>query len=153
MANFKLALGQLFGERHHDDPNFDSQLHLGSTKYSRYPLQAWGAWGWTGGGNGTTHVLASARNVNRHGPDPEVYSNPGGQASKATPRGAVAKFAAAGKRARKKISPLQAPGPIMACGRTQRSKSSALTYFSASAASRNVLPSRCAFLAISAARS
>lgn len=52
----------LFGERFHHDPLFDHHLHYGaSTKYSRYPIHKWGAWGWTGGGNGTTHVLASTR--------------------------------------------------------------------------------------------
>jgi pyruvate-ferredoxin/flavodoxin oxidoreductase len=47
-------------------------------------------------------VLASGRNVNVLVLDTEVYSNTGGQASKATPRGAVAKFAAAGKASGKK---------------------------------------------------
>lgn len=50
----------LFGERFHFDPAFDRQLHENGL-YSRYPIRKWGAWGWTGGGNGTTHVLASAR--------------------------------------------------------------------------------------------
>jgi pyruvate-ferredoxin/flavodoxin oxidoreductase len=48
------------------------------------------------------HVLASGRNVNILVMDTEVYSNTGGQASKATPRGAVAKFAAKGKDISKK---------------------------------------------------
>ena len=47
-------------------------------------------------------MLASGRDVNILVLDTEVYSNTGGQASKATPRGAVAKFAAAGKPGRKK---------------------------------------------------
>ncbi|MCI0681422.1 MAG: DUF1559 domain-containing protein [Gemmataceae bacterium] len=52
----------LFGERFHEDPVFDQLLHFqAATKYSRYPIAKWGAWGWTGGGNGTTHVLASSR--------------------------------------------------------------------------------------------
>ena len=50
----------------------------------------------------STTCSASGRNVNMLVLDTEVYSNTGGQASKATPRGAVAKFAAAGKRAAKK---------------------------------------------------
>ncbi|MGZ4394281.1 MAG: thiamine pyrophosphate-dependent enzyme, partial [Gaiellaceae bacterium] len=54
------------------------------------------------GFGGLDHVLASGRNVNVLVLDTEVYSNTGGQASKATPRGAVAKFAAAGKQTRKK---------------------------------------------------
>ena len=50
-----------FGERDHLDPAFDEILHFGSFAFSRYPIAKWGAWGWTGGGNGTTHVLASSR--------------------------------------------------------------------------------------------
>ena len=51
---------------------------------------------------GLDHVLASNKNVNVLVLDTEVYSNTGGQASKATPTGSVAKFAAAGKRTKKK---------------------------------------------------
>ena len=54
------------------------------------------------GFGGLDHVLASGKNVNVLVLDTEVYSNTGGQASKATPIGAIAKFAAAGKRVRKK---------------------------------------------------
>ena len=54
------------------------------------------------GFGGLDHVLASGENVNILVLDTEVYSNTGGQASKATPVGAIAKFAAAGKRVRKK---------------------------------------------------
>ena len=54
------------------------------------------------GFGGLDHVLASGKIVNILGLDTEVYSNTGGQASKATPVGAIAKFAAAGKRVRKK---------------------------------------------------
>ena len=54
------------------------------------------------GFGGLDHVLASGENVNVIVLDTEVYSNTGGQASKATPVGAIAKFAAAGKRIRKK---------------------------------------------------
>ena len=53
------------------------------------------------GFGGLDHVLASGKNVNILVLDTEVYSNTGGQASKATPVGAIAKFAAAGKRVRK----------------------------------------------------
>jgi pyruvate-ferredoxin/flavodoxin oxidoreductase len=59
-------------------------------------------WAYDIGFGGLDHVLASGRNVNLLVLDTEVYSNTGGQSSKATPRGAVAKFAAAGKRSRKK---------------------------------------------------
>ncbi|MDZ7650191.1 MAG: hypothetical protein U5K54_25370 [Cytophagales bacterium] len=48
------------------------------------------------------HVMASNKNVNILVMDTEVYSNTGGQASKATPRGAVAKFASDGKKLSKK---------------------------------------------------
>jgi len=54
------------------------------------------------GYGGLDHVIASGENVNILVLDTEVYSNTGGQASKATPVGAIAKFAAAGKRIRKK---------------------------------------------------
>lgn len=54
------------------------------------------------GFGGLDHVLASGKNLNILVLDTEVYSNTGGQASKATPLGAIAKFAAAGKRIRKK---------------------------------------------------
>ncbi len=54
------------------------------------------------GFGGLDHVLASGKNINVIVLDTEVYSNTGGQASKSTPLGAVAKFAAAGKRIRKK---------------------------------------------------
>ena len=59
-------------------------------------------WAYDIGFGGLDHVLASGRDVNLLVLDTEVYSNTGGQASKATPRGAVAKFAAGGKRTRKK---------------------------------------------------
>ena len=54
------------------------------------------------GFGGLDHVLASGENLNIIVVDTEVYSNTGGQASKATPLGAIAKFAASGKRIRKK---------------------------------------------------
>ena len=66
---------------------------------------------WIIGGDGTSydigyggldHVLASGENVNILVLDTEVYSNTGGQSSKATPAGAIAKFAASGKKIRKK---------------------------------------------------
>ncbi len=59
-------------------------------------------WAYDIGYGGLDHVLASGRNVNVLVLDSEVYSNTGGQCSKATPRGAVAKFAAGGKPAGKK---------------------------------------------------
>ncbi len=59
-------------------------------------------WAYDIGYGGLDHVLASGRNVNVLVLDTEVYSNTGGQMSKATPRGAVAKFAAGGKLRPKK---------------------------------------------------
>jgi pyruvate-ferredoxin/flavodoxin oxidoreductase len=59
-------------------------------------------WGYDIGYGGLDHVLASGKNVNVLLLDTGVYSNTGGQASKATPRAAVAKFAAAGKDMPKK---------------------------------------------------
>ncbi len=59
-------------------------------------------WAYDIGYGGLDHVLASGRNVNILVLDTEVYSNTGGQASKSTQRGAVAKFAAAGKASGKK---------------------------------------------------
>ena len=65
-------------------------------------------WAYDIGSGGLDHVLSSGRDVNVLVLDTEVYSNTGGQASKSTPIGAVAKFAAAGKRVPKKDLALQA---------------------------------------------
>ncbi|HEX37497.1 MAG TPA: pyruvate:ferredoxin (flavodoxin) oxidoreductase [Candidatus Cloacimonetes bacterium] len=59
-------------------------------------------WAYDIGFGGLDHVIAQNRNINILVLDTEVYSNTGGQASKATPTGSVAKFAAAGKRTKKK---------------------------------------------------
>lgn len=65
-------------------------------------------WAYDIGSGGLDHVLASGRNVNILVMDTEVYSNTGGQASKATPMAAVAKFANGGKHVNKKDLALQA---------------------------------------------
>jgi pyruvate-ferredoxin/flavodoxin oxidoreductase len=65
-------------------------------------------WAYDIGSGGLDHVLASGQNVNVLVMDTEVYSNTGGQMSKATPLGAVAKFAAAGKTVPTKDLALQA---------------------------------------------
>ncbi|HLF97373.1 MAG TPA: pyruvate:ferredoxin (flavodoxin) oxidoreductase, partial [Methylococcaceae bacterium] len=65
-------------------------------------------WAYDIGSSGLDHVLASGRDVNVLVLDTEVYSNTGGQMSKSTPLGAVAKFAAAGKQVGKKDLALQA---------------------------------------------
>ncbi len=65
-------------------------------------------WAFDIGFGGLDHVLGSGKNVNVLVLDTEVYSNTGGQASKATPRGAVAKFAASGKTASRKDLAMEA---------------------------------------------
>jgi len=67
-------------------------------------------WAYDIGYGGLDHVIASGRNVNLLVLDTEVYSNTGGQMSKSTPRGAIAKFAAAGKPGSKKDLGLLAMG-------------------------------------------
>lgn len=59
-------------------------------------------WGYDIGYGGVDHVLASGEDINILVMDTEVYSNTGGQSSKATPAAAIAKFASAGKRTKKK---------------------------------------------------
>ncbi len=65
-------------------------------------------WAFDIGFGGLDHVLGSGKNINVLVLDTEVYSNTGGQASKATPRGAVAKFAAAGKTTSRKDLAMEA---------------------------------------------
>ena len=65
-------------------------------------------WAYDIGSGGVDHILASGRNINVLVLDTEVYSNTGGQMSKSTPMGAVAKFAAGGKPVAKKDIALQA---------------------------------------------
>lgn len=65
-------------------------------------------WAYDIGSGGLDHVLASGRNVNILVMDTEVYSNTGGQSSKSTPLGAIAKFATAGKTTNKKDLAMQA---------------------------------------------
>ncbi|WP_394275856.1 pyruvate:ferredoxin (flavodoxin) oxidoreductase [Luteococcus sp.] len=65
-------------------------------------------WAYDIGSGGVDHVLASGRNVNILVLDTEVYSNTGGQSSKSTPMGAVAKFASGGKLTHKKDMAMQA---------------------------------------------
>jgi pyruvate-ferredoxin/flavodoxin oxidoreductase len=82
------------------DSSFDARDLLGLTdslvKKSVWILGGDG-WAYDIGYGGLDHVMSSGRNVNVLVMDTEVYSNTGGQMSKSTPRGAVAKFAAAGK--------------------------------------------------------
>jgi pyruvate-ferredoxin/flavodoxin oxidoreductase len=92
-----------------DDTNFADDpeaAHLRSVAAALVDKGVWiiggDGWAYDIGFGGLDHVLSSGRNVNILVLDTEVYSNTGGQASKATPRGAVAKFAAAGKSSGKK---------------------------------------------------
>ena len=83
----------------------DAKYLLASADYLiRKSVWSFGGDGWAYdiGFGGLDHVFASGRDVNILVLDTEVYSNTGGQASKSTPRGAVAKFAAGGKPGRKK---------------------------------------------------
>ncbi len=77
------------------------ELHSYIVKRSQWIIAGDGA-AYDIGFGGLDHVLASGKNVNVLVLDTEVYSNTGGQASKATPLAAIAKFAASGKRIRKK---------------------------------------------------
>jgi pyruvate-ferredoxin/flavodoxin oxidoreductase len=88
---------------HHDEPTAKLLLSLVDhfVKRSVWVLGGDG-WAYDIGYGGLDHVLASGRNVNLLVMDTEVYSNTGGQMSKATPVGAIAKFAAAGKDITKK---------------------------------------------------
>jgi len=83
----------------------DAKNLLASADYLvRRSIWSFGGDGWAYdiGFGGLDHMFASGRDVNILVLDTEVYSNTGGQASKSTPRGAVAKFAAGGKPGRKK---------------------------------------------------
>ncbi len=86
-----------------DSPEAKGLLHVADFLV-RKSVWALGGDGWAYdiGYGGLDHVIASGLNINLFAMDTEVYSNTGGQCSKATPRGAVAKFAAGGKPAGKK---------------------------------------------------
>ena len=80
------------------------EIAADSDLFTRKSVWIFGGDGWAYdiGYGGVDHVLASGRNVNILVLDTEVYSNTGGQSSKATPLGSIAKFAAAGKGTGKK---------------------------------------------------
>jgi pyruvate-ferredoxin/flavodoxin oxidoreductase len=92
----------------------DDERNLLAVADTLVPKSVWivggDGWAYDIGFGGLDHVLASGRDVNVLVLDTQVYSNTGGQASKATPRGAVAKFAAAGKRSGRKDLGLFAAG-------------------------------------------
>jgi pyruvate-ferredoxin/flavodoxin oxidoreductase len=86
-----------------DEPGVRDLLALAGNLVKRSVWIVGGdGWAYDIGFGGLDHVLASGQNVNVLVLDTEVYSNTGGQMSKATPRGAVAKFAAGGKKTPKK---------------------------------------------------
>ncbi|MCD4686716.1 MAG: pyruvate:ferredoxin (flavodoxin) oxidoreductase, partial [Anaerolineae bacterium] len=87
-----------------DDSAAAAQLHSVADYLVKKSVWIFGGDGWAYdiGYGGLDHVLASGRDVNVLVLDTGVYSNTGGQMSKATPRGAIAKFAAAGKASPKK---------------------------------------------------
>jgi pyruvate-ferredoxin/flavodoxin oxidoreductase len=98
----KMLVEQLKGERGRSsvvDEILKNKEHL--TKKSQWIIGGDG-WAYDIGYGGLDHVLSLGEDVNILVLDTEVYSNTGGQSSKATPTGAVAKFAASGKRIRKK---------------------------------------------------
>ncbi len=91
------------GELETDKPALENLLSMADVLAKKSVWIVGGdGWAYDIGYGGLDHVLASGRNVNVLVLDTEVYSNTGGQMSKATPRGAVAKFAAAGKPLPKK---------------------------------------------------
>jgi pyruvate-ferredoxin/flavodoxin oxidoreductase len=93
----------------HDNPKATALLSIVDHLIRRSIWLVGGdGWAYDIGSGGLDHVLASGRNVNILVMDTEVYSNTGGQMSKATPLGASAKFASAGKRIGKKDLALQA---------------------------------------------
>jgi len=103
VAELKALLGEL-------DPATTADLLSVVDQLVRRSVWIVGGDGWAYdiGSGGLDHVLATGRNVNVLVLDTEVYSNTGGQMSKSTPLGAVAKFAAAGKTVPKKDLALQA---------------------------------------------
>ena len=88
-----------------DNPKDQAKQLLSVVDYlAKKSVWAFGGDGWAYdiGFGGLDHVLASGHNINILVMDTEVYSNTGGQTSKATPKGAIAKFSSAGKPTRKK---------------------------------------------------
>ena len=99
----KQRLEHLQGHANGENPRVQELLSLVDVLVRRSVWIIGGdGWAYDIGFGGLDHVLASGRNVNVLVLDTEVYSNTGGQASKSTPRAAVAKFAARGKATAKK---------------------------------------------------
>jgi pyruvate-ferredoxin/flavodoxin oxidoreductase len=92
-----------------DSPNARALLAVADTLVRKSVWLVGGdGWAYDIGAGGLDHVLGSGRNVNVLVLDTEVYSNTGGQMSKATPRAAVAKFATGGKQMAKKDLAMEA---------------------------------------------
>ncbi|MFD3157543.1 pyruvate:ferredoxin (flavodoxin) oxidoreductase [Haloimpatiens sp. FM7330] len=91
-------------ENEKDKNQFTKELYARRDYLTKKSQWIFGGDGWAYdiGYGGVDHVLASGEDVNIFVFDTEVYSNTGGQSSKSTPTGAVAKFAAGGKRVKKK---------------------------------------------------
>jgi pyruvate-ferredoxin/flavodoxin oxidoreductase len=104
MLKARLRRAELKTRMHHADPTDEQQLLALADFLVKKSVWIVGGDGWAYdiGFGGLDHVLASGKNVNILVLDTEVYSNTGGQMSKATPRAAIAKFAAGGKPAGKK---------------------------------------------------
>jgi pyruvate-ferredoxin/flavodoxin oxidoreductase len=103
VALLKARLEEMLAEDGETSPKLQNLLSMADVFVKKSVWIVGGdGWAYDIGYGGLDHVLASGRNVNVLVLDTEVYSNTGGQMSKATPRGAVAKFAAAGKPAAKK---------------------------------------------------
>ena len=108
VASLQSSLAELAG-LDADDPEVARLHELAGALVGRAVWIVGGdGWAYDIGAGGLDHVMGSGRNVNILVMDTEVYSNTGGQASKATPRGAVAKFAASGKSIAKKDLGLEA---------------------------------------------
>ena len=104
LLKVKLRRAELKTRMHKLDPTDEQQLLAIADVLVKKSVWIVGGDGWAYdiGFGGLDHVLTTGKNVNVLVLDTEVYSNTGGQMSKATPRGAVAKFAAGGKLAAKK---------------------------------------------------
>jgi pyruvate-ferredoxin/flavodoxin oxidoreductase len=104
LLKVRLRRAELATRMHKLDPSEEQQLLEIADALVKKSVWIVGGDGWAYdiGFGGLDHVLSSGRNVNILVLDTEVYSNTGGQMSKATPRSATAKFAAAGKASAKK---------------------------------------------------
>ncbi|MEA2572024.1 MAG: pyruvate-ferredoxin/flavodoxin oxidoreductase [Acidobacteriota bacterium] len=104
LLKIRLRRLELMTRMHKLDPTDEQQLLAIADVLVKKSVWIVGGDGWAYdiGFGGLDHVLSSGRNVNILVLDTEVYSNTGGQASKATPRAAVAKFATAGRQVAKK---------------------------------------------------